>query len=124
MPLAEWPADVPHRSQREGWQTESPFPDPLDTDMESGDVESREVYSVSVGRFAYSIYMTAAQVDDFKTFVHTTLVKGTAEFLMQVWTPTGYAEKTCRLISKPRYRLEPLGGNHFAVRFTLQVRDW
>jgi|GEM_PF-1988311 hypothetical protein len=93
-----WPAGVPSKPQLSGWGIESLAGELLETDMQGGNTRARRQFADRIAVMPYSILMSAAQYQTFVAFLLNDLGHGAAEFDMPVYTGTGCAVRTVRII--------------------------
>ena len=121
MTLPAWPTDtVPHEPLRDTFQLVS-HQAPLKTEMAGGNTRQRPQYTVQRATVAFVIKMTSAEHVAFRTFVITTINKGTSRFTMPVWGPAGCVSKTCQM-TEP-YKATPIAGG-WSVSLTLEVEGY
>lgn len=83
MTYPEWPLSLPH-AQMEGDGSGPMFRDPVETEMEGGDLRRRRRPGDDVMRLRFSFRFTAEQANAWASFVRDDLYFGTARFLMPV----------------------------------------
>ncbi|MFG1349669.1 hypothetical protein [Xanthobacter autotrophicus] len=83
MAYIEWPGTIPYQTFRDGWGCK-PFRDPIETEMEAGNVRVRPRTDGNVAVVKWGREMNQAEVDAFIEFTRDTLSLGTARFLMPV----------------------------------------
>lgn len=117
-----WPAELPYQTRRGYPKILAPHR-PLDrTDMEDGPQRRRAVSSKSIATIQFPVRLTNAQFDTFREFVRVTLVGGSLDFTMQVWTGAAYEERTCAMAQD--WQDDPVNGLTHLVMLTLDVEDY
>lgn len=119
--METWPESVPYVPLARTLQVD-PFEEPYITEFEDGPLRSRPRGSMSIATLRFTIRMSNAEFDMFKTWVKTDLVKGTRRFSMPVWTGGAFATKACRF--RERYKDDPGHGLRHRVAIVVDVEDW
>jgi hypothetical protein len=122
MAVANWPANVPHDPNEEGFQPIKMMLDPLKTEMEGGNVRLRSRPGDNVGTVGQTVVMTTAEAQIFRNWVKADLGNGTARFNAPVWLTNGFETKVCQFANgAPTYAHYARG--MVAVSMTLRVYD-
>lgn len=116
-----WPAGVPYAPLANSFQG-TPFHAPDTTDMEEGPQRRRRRETLDIGTLRFSIRMSNAEFDIFKSWVKFDLVGGTLPFTMPVWAGSDFVDRTC-------YFREPYGDNpgqglRHRVSLVIDVEDY
>ncbi len=85
----------------DSWKQDELYIEPEQTDMEGGNIRIRSKAGRQRQRISFDILWSKAQYATFKTFVITTLNKGTSRFTMSVWMGNGMETHTVQFASKP-----------------------
>ena len=98
--------------------------DPIQTDMEGGNIRQRARPGDNVGTITQSMWMTMAEHDTFVGWVMDQLGGGTGRFTMPVWLGSSYVTKTCQF-DQPGTKLTYawLSVDRVVVTMTLRVYD-
>ena len=88
MSIPIWPATLPQTLLLQGYG-ESPGENQLRSPMEVGPAKVRRRATSAPRKVTGSLYLSASQLDDFKTFYNTTLLSGTLRFTWDDPTDTG-----------------------------------
>lgn len=83
MAIPEWPVAVPYQTERDAWGN-TPFRAPIETEMEGGNVRIRNRPGDRLATVTWARPLTAAEGAAFRTFVETTIHRGTMRFRMNV----------------------------------------
>lgn len=96
------------------------------TEMEDSPTRQRTSTTASWTQLAYQLRLTPAEFEAADAFVVGTLRKGTARFWMPVGRPYQPDPWPMRMVylEKGIWRAKPLGIEHMAASFTLNVLDW
>jgi hypothetical protein len=97
--------------------------DPIETEMEGGNLRSRSRPGDNVGTVGQTIRMTTAEYATFVTWVKTTLNNGTSRFTTNVWLGTAYVSKVCQFQKGGVPTMTPISSLKVAVTMTLRVYD-
>lgn len=101
MTLPVWPVGLKDQPMVDSWTNPDPYLDPLSTDMEGGNVRLRTRPGDDVQTFQFSLLFSLTEYATFRTFVLTTLNRGTSRFTMRVWTGSAFETKTVQFNKKP-----------------------
>lgn len=103
MPIPDYATTgLPHDPMVDTWKQQDMYIDPDQTEMEGGNIVARAAPGDDVERIQFTIKYTKAQYATFKTFVKTTLNKGSSRFTMQVWLTDGFENRTVMMAAKPQ----------------------
>ena len=94
MAVPNWPSTVPYESLKDGFSIK-PFADPIQTEMEQGNVRQRARPGDNVSVVQQSIPMTKSQYDALVTWGKSTIGNWTGRFNLSVWLGSAYATKVC-----------------------------
>jgi len=83
MSLPVWPATVPYEPLRDAWDVK-PFRDPLETEMEAGNVRARRRPGDALPLLKWSADLSAAEFAAFRAFVSGSLFGASVRFTMPV----------------------------------------
>lgn len=93
----------------DGWQELEPYIAPVITDMAGGNKRARTDAGDELRHISFGIMLTNAEFETFRTFVITTLKRGSSRFTMSVWTGAAYESKTVQFTTPfKQTRLPPL----------------
>lgn len=103
MAYPVWPATLPHE-QAVGDGTGLMFREPIETEMDGGDIRRRRRPGDDVARKRLAFRFDATQTATWSTFVRTTLNNGSARFVMPV-SVDGLAceDRVVQIIGAPSY---------------------
>ncbi len=116
--MALWDVSLPQYVNDKGY-TESRANGKLETSMDSGPKQMRNLFTDTPTDFAITMSMTSAQVTTLDTFYYTTCKNGTLEF---TWIhPRTYATPvTMRFTGNPP-SIVSKAYNTFTVTFTVEI---
>jgi len=83
MSLPVWPAAVPFEPLRDTWDVK-PFRDPLETEMEAGNIRTRRRPGDALPLIKWSADLSAAEFAAFQAFVSGSLFNASVRFRMPV----------------------------------------
>jgi hypothetical protein len=86
----------------DSWQQAELYIEPEQTDMDGGNIRVRSRPGRDRQRISFDILYSKADYATFKTFVKTTLNKGTSRFTMSVWMGDGMESHTVQFASQPK----------------------
>lgn len=92
---------LPYSPLVDSWQQPDLYQDPVETEMEGGNVRLRSAPGDDVEHIQFDILYTQAQYTTFKTFVKTTLNNGSSRFTMKVWMGSAFEVRTVQFAKKP-----------------------
>ncbi len=120
MAIPVWPAGVPVDVEQSSFQAGAPYPRPLVTTFEDGNVRSRPRSLTSWRELSFNLLMTNEQYGTLETFF-ASLGNQSARFTMAVWKPAtqSYLDKEVYAIdglAEPSYLAEGM------VRLAMTVR--
>lgn len=120
MAIPEWPVAVPFQTERDAWSN-VPFRAPLETEMESGDVRTRNRPGDRLATLTWARPLTATEADAFRDFVEATLHRGAMRFRMQVCLDgRSYILRTVQMQPKT-LKYTSLPGGRLRPSFTMLV---
>lgn len=97
MAYASWPATVPHECEAAAF-TRRPYREMIATDMEGGNTRVRSRPGDNVETVTWARRFTADQLAAWKAFLADTIARGTARFLMPIWTGAAYEVRVVQIV--------------------------
>lgn len=92
--MANWPTGVPYKPLAGSWSMPEPFPAPIETEMEGGNVRKRRRPGDNFARIEFRIAMTREEWDTLFSWMKSDISNGTQRFTMQVWLGSSFVSKT------------------------------
>jgi hypothetical protein len=77
------------------------YQDPRATQMEGGNTRMLTRPGDDIRRVSWIVQMTKTEFAAFRTWVTTTMSRGTARFAVPVWEGNAYVTRVCQFASKP-----------------------
>lgn len=122
MTLPAWPDGVRYAPDLNSISELKRFLEPIQTEMEGGNLRQRTRPGDNVGSFSQTIVMPTAQFSTFVAWIKSALGNGTSRFTANVWLGAGFENKVCQFVNGgPTYK--PVGTRSVAVTMSLRVYD-
>ena len=100
MAYPAWPA-VPYKPLMDSWGRPDMYQDPRVTDMEGSNKRMLTRPGDDIYRVSFNVMMTKAQATTFRTWVVTTLGRGTSRFSMDIWNGSAMETVVVQFAAKP-----------------------
>lgn len=118
--MIEWPASVPYATDRSMWAL-TPYRNPLETEMQSGDVRSRATSADNLPLLTWGRTLEPAEALAYKAFVDGTLKRGALRHVMPVCLDGATYEPRVVQIQRSSLSYEAVAGGRLRPRCSLLV---